>query len=224
MSLLAEPIAQYIQDVFALPRAPAAFADHRRRLLEAGLPDIGVDAGVGALLQLLTGLVNAGRGARLAVEVGTLGGGSAMWIAQALAPQGRLVTIERDPARAAFARTELARADLARRVEVRCAAAQEALRSLLREPLGQGVDFAFLDADKTEYLVYFELLAGAMAPGGMLVADNALAGGSWRIDDPPGSSPLRDAVDAFNRAVAADGRFDVACAPLRQGLLLARRR
>lgn len=211
----------YLNEVFGRP--DDQLVTLMRRALDAGIPDIAVDHAVGRILALLASTTNAGRGARCIIEVGALAGFSALWLARGLALGGRLITIELDPAHAAFARAEFARAGLAERIDLRVGAALEVLPALLRELEAQPVDLVFLDAVKTEYRAYADLLIPRLAPGGLLIADNALGAGWW-IDDPPGADPARDAIDAFNRAVAADPRLDTACLANREGLLVARRR
>lgn len=214
--------ADYLTEVFGRPDEQQATL--MRRAVAAGLPDIAVDAAVGRLLALLAATTNQGRGARCIIEVGTLAGYSALWLARALAPGGRLVTIEIDPDHAAFARAEFERADLADRIDIRIGAALDVLPALLRELEPAEVDVAFLDAVKTEYDAYADLLAPRLAPGGVLIADNALGAGDWWIDTPQGANAARDAIDAFNRRIALDARFDTAAVPLREGLVIARRR
>lgn len=205
----------YLNDVFGAPD------DQLRtlmpRAIEAGLPDIAVDASVGRFLMLQVSLT----GARTVVEVGTLAGYSAIWLARGLAEGGRLYTIEAEPAHAAFARAELESAGLADRVEVIDGAGLDELPRLV-DRLGPGsIDVLFLDAIKTEYQGYLDAALPAMGTGSLVIADNAL-GGSWWIDEPAGSSATRDAVDAFNRRVAGDPRFEAACVPIREGVLIAR--
>lgn len=212
----------YLRDVFG--RQDAHLAGLMGRAVEGGLPDIAVSADVGRLIGLLTSMTGGGAGARLAIEVGTLAGYSGVWIARGLAPGGRLITIEYDPKHAAFARRTFDEAGVADRVEVRTGAALDVLPELARELGPESVDVALLDAVKTEYPAYFRTLRGMIRPGGLLLADNALGGGEWWIDDAPGANASRDAVDRFNRAVAADPHFETACVPIREGLLIARRR
>lgn len=210
----------YVNEVFG--REDEQLRTMMRRAVDAGLPDIAVDAAVGRLLALLVSTTNGGRGARLALELGTLAGYSGVWIARALAPGGRLVTLEPEPKHAAFARREFDAAGVGARVQVREAKALDEMPRLRRE-FGDGAfDFIFLDALKAEYPAYFEHAREMAAPGGLVVADNALGGGWW-IDDAPGTNESRDAVDAFNRMVAADARFDSCCVPVREGLTIARR-
>jgi caffeoyl-CoA O-methyltransferase len=183
----------------------------------AGLPDIAVSADVGRLLMMLTTLTRA----KLALEVGTLGGYSGIWIARGLAEDGRLITIEREPNHAAFAERQFERAGVADRVEVRMGDALEILPRLAGE-LGPGsVDLVFIDAEKTEYPDYWEIIRPLVAVGGVVLADNVLGTGAEWIDQQ--DQPQPRAVDRFNRLVAGDDDFEAVAVPLRQGVLFARR-
>jgi predicted O-methyltransferase YrrM len=207
---------EYLGEVFGAE--DAGLARLRAEAQAAGLPAIAVSAEVGRLLQLLVGLTPA----RRALELGTLGGYSAAWIARGLAPEGKLTTVELDPRHADFAEGQLARLGLAPQVELRRGAALEVLQQLAKEWGPGTVDFAFVDAVKREYPAYFEALHPLLAPGALLVVDNVLGTGSWWID--AAESPDRAAVDALNRAVAGHPEYGAVALPLREGLLLARRR
>jgi predicted O-methyltransferase YrrM len=194
------------------------------RAIAAGLPDIAVSADVGRLLMLLTAMTGGGRGARLALEVGTLAGYSGIWIARGMAPGGRLITVESEPRHADFAEEEFRTARLSSSVDVRRGAAMRVLPPIAEE-LGTGaIDFVFLDATKREYPGYFQVIRPLIASGGLLVADNVLGSHSWWIDEPAGRNADRDGADQFNRMVAADPDFETVAVPLREGVLIARRR
>ena len=180
------------------------------RAVAAGLPRIAVSPDVGWLLKILA---SSTRG-RLALELGTLGGYSGIWIARGLAPEGRLITIEAADLHADFAEAEFATAGLGDRVEVVRGPALEVLPTL--GIVHQSLDLVFLDAIKTEYVDYFEMIKPLIAVGGLLVADNVYATGQGWLDEGYGT-------DAFNRAVAADPDFDATITPHREGLLIARR-
>ena len=193
------------------------------RALAAGLPDIAVSADVGRLLMLLTRMAGGGPGARLAIEVGTLGGYSGIWIARGLAPGGRLITIEPEPKHADFAEREFAGAGVAGSVEIRRGTGLEVLPALAAE-LGPGaVDLVFLDAIKREYPQYFAAIRPSIAVGGLLVADNVLGSHTWWIDEAPGRNADRDGADRLNRIVSADTDFEAVALPIREGVLVARR-
>lgn len=142
----------------------------RERMRQRGLPPINVSPGEGKLLHLLARLVNA----RRILEIGTLGGYSAIWLARALPPDGRLVTLELEPHHAEVARENLAQAGLSHVVEVRLGRATETLRQMHvdGEP---PFDLVFIDADKDSYPEYFELCLPLVRRGGLLLADNALS-------------------------------------------------
>lgn len=192
------------------------------RAAAAGLPRINVSSHVGRLLELLCAL--ASREGGLAVEVGTLAGYSGAYLARGLAPGARLVTIELSDAHADFAEAEFRRAGAADRVEIRRGAGLEVLPRLLEEFGPGSADLVFLDAVKTEYEGYFETARLLLRGGGLLLADNVLGSGSWWVTDPKASSPERDAIDRFNRRVAADPAFLAACIANTNGVLVARRR
>jgi predicted O-methyltransferase YrrM len=191
--------------------------------VEEGLPDIAVTADVGRLLMILTSLT-AGR---LAIEVGTLAGYSGIWIARGLkaggsgASGGRLITIEKEPAHAAFARRQFERAGVAGRVEVREGDGIAELERLAGEMAPRSVDVVFLDAEKVEYPAYWRIVKPLIAVGGLILADNVCGGGSWWIDEVGRAE--RDAADAFNRLVAGDEDFEAVAVPLRQGVMIGRR-
>ena len=214
----------YLGEVFGGLGEPidAQLAGLMARAARAGLPQIAVSADVGRLLMVLASLVSGPAGGR-AVEVGTLGGYSALWLARGLGPGGRLTTIEAEPRHAAFAHAEFERADLAGRIEVREGKGLEVLPSLVEE-LGPGsCDLVFLDAIKSEYRAYADHALTLLRPGGLLVADNCL-GASWWITDEPGSDEARDAVDAFNRWIGSPASgFLACCVANREGLAVARR-
>jgi caffeoyl-CoA O-methyltransferase len=193
------------------------------RAVAAGMPDIAVSADVGRLLMMLTSLTGGGRGASLALELGTLGGYSGIWIARGLAPGGRLITVEAEPRHADFAEREFQAAGVGGSVQIRRGAALQVLPALVQE-FGNRFDVIFLDAAKREYPAYFEIVRGAIAPGGLLIADNVLGSHTWWIDEPAGRTPDRDGADRFNRLVAADPDFEAVAVPLREGVLIARRR
>jgi caffeoyl-CoA O-methyltransferase len=174
-------------------------------------------------LKLLAGMCGEGRGARTAIEVGTLAGYSGIWIARGLAPAGKLITIELNDAHADFAQREFKTAGVADRIELRRGAAMNVLPSLAAELGPASLDFVFLDARKREYPDYFAAIRSSIAIGGLLVADNVLGSHSWWIDLPPGRDEDRDGADRFNHSVAADPDFEAVAVPIREGVLIARR-
>jgi len=143
-----------------------------RRSTAAGLPDIQVTASQGKLLYLLASSL----GARRILEIGTLGGYSATWLARALPPDGRLVTLDVNPTHVEVARANLARAGLAARVDFRLGPALETLPKLLAEQQGP-FDLVFIDADKPSTRAYFDWALKLSRPGSLIVVDNVVRRG-----------------------------------------------
>lgn len=169
----------------------------------------------GALITLLVGAI----GARLAIEVGTFTGYSAICIARGLASNGRLVCCELDEGYARTALENLRAAGLDERVEMRVGPALEALRGFPRD---EPVDFAFVDADKLGYADYYEELLARLRAGGLIVLDNVLLSG--RVLDPPEGDAAARAMAALNDSLAADERVDVAMLGVADGITLLRKR
>ncbi len=136
------------------------------------MPEIQVSAGQGKLLYLLARLT----GAKRILELGTLAAYSTIWMGRALPADGHLTTLEFSPKHAAVARSNLARAGLADRVEVRVGSALDTLPALEAEgvPL---FDMVFIDADKPGYPAYLDWALRLIRPGGLIVADNVVRGG-----------------------------------------------
>ena len=138
----------------------------------AGLPSIDVSAPQGKLIHLLARM----SGARNALEIGTLGGYSTIWLARALPVDGRLITLELNPKNAEVARRNLAHAGLGDKVEIRTGPALETLPKIEAEGLGP-FDFVFIDADKSNNAVYVEWALRLSRPGTTIVVDNVVREG-----------------------------------------------
>ncbi|MDG9701814.1 O-methyltransferase [Streptomyces sp. DH37] len=167
----------------------------------------------GPLLAFLARLV----GARRIVEVGTFTGFSALALAQALPEDGTLITCDVSEEWTALGREAWARAGVADRVDLRLAPALETLRALPAEP---GIDLAYLDADKENYIGYWEELVPRMRPGGLIVADNVLFHGEVADPDATGAAA---AIRAFNDHVSADRRTEAVMLTVADGVTIARR-
>jgi predicted O-methyltransferase YrrM len=178
----------------------------------AGLPAIAVGPDVGRLLMILTSMTEG----RLAVEVGTLAGYSGTWLTRGLRPDGRLITIEYEPFHARFAAQQFVEAGIADRVDLRIGAGLEVLAQLAGELETGDIDVLFLDAIKSEYIGYFELVRSLIPVGGLVIADNVYGTGEGWIDQGHGT-------DEFNRHVAADTDFEAAAFPFREGVMVALR-
>jgi caffeoyl-CoA O-methyltransferase len=191
-TLLGE-IDAYIEELFA-PRdeaLEAALKESRR----AALPEIQVSPNEGVLLGLLAKMV----GARRILEIGTLGGYSAIHLARALPEDGALISLEIDERHAQVARNNVERAGLQSKVEIRVGDARELLAALV-----------FIDADKEGYPEYLEWAMRLSRPGSLILGDNAIRGGS--IIDPRDSSAR--ATREFNERLAEDPRLFSIVLPL----------
>ena len=166
---------------------------------ESGLPAIQVSPAQGKLLALLARAVRASA----ILEIGTLGAYSTIWLARALAPGGRLMTLESDPKHAEVARANLARAGLADRVEVRLGNARETLPRLADEQ-ALPFDLTFIDADKPSIPEYFDWAVRLARPGGLIVVDNVVRDGA--LADPANADPNVQGVRRFHATLAGDRR------------------
>ena len=165
----------------------------------AGMPQINVSPVQGRMLHVLA----LTRGARTILEIGTLAGYSAIWMARALPADGKLITLESDPKHAEVARANIARAGLADRIEVRLGVALDVLPQLAAEGKGP-FDLIFIDADKTNLTTYFEWAVRLACPGSLIIADNVIRHGDV-LDDSSADASLQG-VRRFNEALAADRR------------------
>jgi predicted O-methyltransferase YrrM len=167
---------QLIADDAALDTAMAASA-------EAGLPAIAVSPPQGKLLHLLARSIRA----RSVLEIGTLGGYSTIWLARAVGEQGRVLSLEADARYAEVARANIARAGFAETVEVRVGPALDTLALIADEQPAAAFDLVFIDADKVNTPEYFSWALPRTRPGGLIVADNVIRGGT--IGDPQSGDP-----------------------------------
>lgn len=167
----------------------------------AGLPPISVSAAQGKLLYLLAKI----QGAKRVLEIGTLGGYSAIWMARALPADGHLVSLEYSPRHAEVASGNIARAGLVGVVEIRVGAAAETLPKLAAEG-AEPFDMVFIDADKGGYPNYLDWALKLTRVGGLIVADNVVRGGA--VADGLSRDPNVQGVRSYLEKVAADPRLE----------------
>jgi caffeoyl-CoA O-methyltransferase len=188
-----------------------------RESQRAGLPEIQVSPNEGKLLQLLAELL----GARRILEIGTLGGYSAINLGRGMAENGRLISLEIDERHAEVARQNVERAGLGERVEIRVGDARKLLAELVEADEGP-FDLIFIDADKEGYPEYLEWALSLSRPGSLILGDNTIWGGA--IIDPQ-DGPTR-AIHEFNERIARDPRLSAIVLPLMReridGLAIAR--
>jgi caffeoyl-CoA O-methyltransferase len=204
---------RYIRDLFA-PEDQSLRAI-RTASHESGFPPIHVAPEEGKLLALLLRSIGASR----VIEIGTLAGYSAAWIARSLPPDGQLITLERDPEHADLARENLRRAGLDGNVEIRLGLAHETLAQLAT---ARPFDAMFVDADWERYVEFLAWGVAHVRPGGLIIAHNALSSGGFTIPGPVDNVRTR-AILAFNEAMAAHPLLYSLIIPMGKGLAVALR-
>ena len=212
---LLRDIDDYVAGLFVLP--DEALEEALREAEREGLPAINVSATEGKLLQMLVGI----SGARRVLEIGTLGGYSAIHFARALPEKGALISLELDEHHAEVARRNVERAGLSAKVKIRIGDARQGLQSLVED--GEGpFDLIFIDADKEGYPEYLDWSLRLSHPGTVILGDNAIREGS--VIDPDDSSSR--AMREFNQKLAEDPRLSAIVLPLIReridGLAIAR--
>jgi predicted O-methyltransferase YrrM len=212
---LLREIDAYIEDLFdpSDEILEAALRDSRR----AGLPEINVSPNEGRLLQLLVEIA----GARTILEIGTLGGYSAIHFARALPENGTLISLELDEHHARVARNNVERAGLSDIVEIRVGDAHELLAGLVEGDEGP-FDVIFIDADKESYPEYLDWSLRLSRPGSLILGDNTIREGS--VIDPQDATAR--ATREFNERIAREPRLSGIALPLIReridGLTIAR--
>ncbi|MGI9122340.1 MAG: O-methyltransferase, partial [Rubrobacter sp.] len=203
MSGLLREIDAYVEDLFEPSDEilEAALRDSRR----AGLPEINVSPNQGRLLQLLTEI----SGARRILEIGTLGGYSAIHFARALPDDGTMISLEIDDHHAGVACDNLERAGLSEKVEIRVGDAHDLLSALIEGDEGP-FDVIFIDADKESYPEYLDASLRLARSGTLILGDNTIRGGT--VLDPRDATAR--ATREFNERIARDPRLSGIVLPL----------
>jgi caffeoyl-CoA O-methyltransferase len=188
-------------------------AEETEAMGDIAVMQIGADQG--AFMTLFVKAI----GARRALEVGTFTGYSAICIARGLPVDGELVACELSEEYAATARRYFEEAGVADRIDLRLGPALETLRAM---PEGEDFDFAFIDANKDEYLAYYEECLTRIRRGGVIAIDNVL--GAGRVLDPDPDDEMALGIVELNERLVADERVDLAMVPIADGLTLALKR
>ena len=188
-----ESVERYLSEHVVRP--DAVFNVVRESSKAAGLPDIAVSAAEGKQLYLMARMM----GAKRILELGTLGGYSTIWLARALPPGGKVMTLEYNPKHAEVARANIARAGLADKVEVKVGAGLDILPTL-----SGPFDFFFIDANKDGYPEYFRWAVKLSRAGSVMVFDNVVRDGKV-IDAKSTDAPVQG-VRALHEAIAAEPR------------------
>ena len=213
---LSRELMSYLRSVGAredehLARLREETAQHPRAQMQISMEQ-------GQFLALLIELMDAKR----TVEVGTFTGYSAMWVARAMGPGGRIVALDVDENFTAIARRHWKRAGIDGQIDLRLAPAAESLEAMLSAGEAGTYDFFFIDADKTNYGVYYEYALKLLRAGGLIAIDNVLWSG--RVADPTERGEDTLALRNLNALLAKDDRVTVSMVPIGDGLTLARKR
>ncbi|HTL54345.1 MAG TPA: O-methyltransferase [Candidatus Limnocylindrales bacterium] len=190
-------VDQYVNDVVV--HSDAALAAALQASTSAGLPAISVTPSQGKLLQLLAQIHHA----QSMLEIGTLGGYSTIWLARALPPSGRLITLELNPQYAEVARVNIARANLAHAVEFQVGAALELLPRLAHHERAP-FDLIFIDADKVSTPDYFSRALKLSRPGSVIITDNVVRDGA--LADSTSTDPSVQGMRRFTEMLGKEPR------------------
>lgn len=197
-------------------------SDVQRRLREATAPmsnaGMQITPDVAAFLQFLVKIV----GARRAIEVGTFTGYSALAIAAALPQDGNLIACDVSDEWTRIGKPFWEEAGVAPRIDLRLAPATDTLHELIAKGGAGRFDFAFVDADKSSYDTYYELVLQLLREGGVVAFDNMLWSG--KVADPAIDDADTRALRALNLKMHADERVDIALITIRDGVMVARKR
>ncbi len=209
MTIYNDDLSRYVTDLFAQPDPVL------QQVLEAlprrGLPQIAIKPEEGRFLQVLV----RASGARTAVEIGTLGGYSGLWLARGMSPGGKLITLEREPLHAEVAREHFALAGLVERVDIRVGDAKQLLPRLAPEG---PFDFCFIDAEKTDNDLFLDWALVNIRRGGVIAVHNAFRQGN--ILNPDDRSAETEIMRRFNQRFAREPRLLSTIFPAGDGMLV----
>ena len=210
--LLAPEIEAYIHDH---TRAPDPLLDELREVTYSTMESPAMQVGrvEGTLLKLLCRLTRA----RRVLEIGTFTGFSGLCLAEGMAEDGELITCDINPKATALARSFFDRSPHGKKITIRLGEALATVKQLPSEP---PFDLVFIDADKPQYIAYYEAALPKIRPGGLLIADNTLWSG--KVINP--ADDKSRAIVAFNAHVNADPRVENVLLSVRDGMMLAYKR
>jgi caffeoyl-CoA O-methyltransferase len=209
MTVYNDRLSRYITEHFAIEDDALTFTQEDTR--KKGLPTINIKPEEGRFLQMLVRAC----GAKKAVEVGTLGGYSGIWIARGLAPGGKLITLEKEPLHARVAQEHFIYAGLDSQIEIRVGNAHQLLHIIKSEG---PFDFVFIDADKLGYISYLDWALKNTRLGGVIAAHNSFRGGS--VIDAPQRNELAEFMHQFNKRMASDSSLISTIYPAGDGIII----
>ncbi|AFY66198.1 class I SAM-dependent methyltransferase [Geitlerinema sp. PCC 7407] len=213
---LTRSLQDYLQSVSL--REPEALATLRAETALHPLGQMQIAPEQGQFLALLVQLM----GARKTLEIGVFMGYSALAVALALPPEGRIVACDNNPDYGAIAQRHWQAAGVDHKIELHLRPALETLDVLLATGQANTFDFAFIDADKRLYAEYYERSLALVRPGGLLAIDNVLWHG--RVADPSVQDNRTQRMRRFNETLSGDERISLSLVPIGDGLTLAWKR
>ncbi len=213
---LNQPVYDYLRDVSLRESEIMTALRNETAGLEMAIMQIAPEQGqfMTLLMQLL--------GVRKAIEVGTFTGYSALAIAMGLPEDGRLIACDISDEWTTIGKRYWQLAGQSDKIDLRLAPAIETLDGLLNNGQAGEFDFAFIDADKQNYLNYYERCLQLLRPGGLIMVDNVLWDGS--VADPENQKPDTCAIREFNSFIKSDVRIDISMIPVGDGLTLIRKK
>ncbi|NEQ18726.1 MAG: methyltransferase domain-containing protein [Microcoleus sp. SIO2G3] len=206
----------YLQSVSL--REPEILTQLRQETAQHPMAQMQIAPDQGQFMALLVQLI----GAKKTLEVGVFTGYSSLVVALALPPEGKVVACDVSEEYTSIARRYWQQAGVADKIELHIAPAQETLKSLLAEGQAGTFDFAFIDADKSNYEIYYEHALELVRPGGLIIVDNVLWSG--RVADPQVQDNRTKAIRSLNQKLHQDQRVTLSLVPIGDGLTLALKR
>jgi len=206
----------YLQSVSL--REPEILTQLRQETAQHPMAQMQIAPDQGQFMALLVQLI----GAKKTLEVGVFTGYSSLVVALALPPEGKVVACDVSEEYTSIARRYWQQAGVADKIDLYIAPAQETLKSLLAEGQAGTFDFAFIDADKSNYEIYYELALELVRPSGLIIVDNVLWSG--RVADPQVQDNRTKAIRSLNQKLHQDQRVTLSLVPIGDGLTLALKR
>lgn len=213
---LSAPLYRYLCEVSL--REPTLLRQLREDTAQREDANMQIAPEQGQFMAMLLRLMQA----RQVIEVGVYTGYSSLIMAQALPGDGRILACDIDPETTEIARQAWVRARVADKIDLQLAPALETLDKEIAAGHAGRYDFAFIDADKTNYANYYERCLALLRPGGLIAVDNTLWAG--RVLDADSDDEDTLAIQAFNQQVADDARVEISLLPLADGLTLLHKR
>lgn len=210
--LTSEAIHSYCEQC-STPESDLLYDLNRQTHLKTNLPVMLSGHLQGRVLSMLSKMIQP----EYILEIGTFTGYSALCLAEGLQPHGKLITLEADEEQAFIADAFFKKSVWQHQIELQVGRAAE-----LIPPLNVPFDLVFIDADKINYSLYFDLVIDKVKPGGYILADNVLYQGEV-LENPPGSKNGK-AMLAYNEKISQDSRVENVLLPLRDGILISRKK